>query len=204
MMKRTAKICLLTALVFGSLGFVPSTSFAGLLPVNVSSSMEGSDFRYNYGVVLTSDSNLNTGDYFTIFDFAGLKPMTSTQPMGWMFSSASTGGNPAQTVPNDDPMLQNLTWTYTGAQLTGQVGLGTFSAVSTNAPSDTRGNFASQTHSSATGSAEKNVTDTLTPSTTMMVDPVDPVPPGVPEPATIALFGIGLPFAVRYLRGKKK
>lgn len=203
MMNRTAKICVLTAMVFASLGLVTSKSYAGLLPVNVSSSSEGTDFRYNYGVVLTSDSKLNNGDFFTIFDFAGLKPMSSTQPMGWTFSSGPTGGNPAQTVPNDDAMLPNLTWTYSGPQLSGQVGLGTFSAVSNFAPSDTRGDFASQTHSSATGSAEKNVTDTLTPLvvTTM---PVDPVPPGVPEPSTIALLGIGLPFAVRYFRGKKK
>ena len=39
-----------------------------MLPVSATVPDSG-NFRYTYGLVLTSDSTLKTGDYFTIYDF---------------------------------------------------------------------------------------------------------------------------------------
>ena len=46
---------------------------AGLIPVNVSITPDGGNFRWTYSVVLPTDMKLQAGNYFTIYDFAGYK-----------------------------------------------------------------------------------------------------------------------------------
>jgi hypothetical protein len=165
---------------------------AGLLPV--ASSMNANNngtYTYTYGVVLTSDSTLKTGDYFTVFDFQGLVPNTNVQPAGWNLS-VSNSGTPPGVVVKVDPTLPNLTWTYSGSQpLTGQLGLGNFSVISTNPEGQTSLTFAGLTHRQIDGQSESNVTITSGPGAGAGA-------PGVPEPATLALLGIGLPLFGAY------
>ncbi len=160
-----------------------NTSRAGLLPVNATVTQDGSNYRWSYGVVLTSDSILRTGDFFTVYDFQGLVPDSSSQPEGFAFSTSKVGPTPSGTVPSDDPGIDNITWTYTGADTqVGQTGLGNFMAQSVYYVQGD-GVFAARTHRQVDGKADANITETDIP-----------VPdPGVPEPASLALAAIGLP-----------
>ncbi len=164
---------------------------AGLLPVSATPTLQqDGNTRYTYGVVLTSDSTLKTGDYFTIYDFAGLVPQSNVQPANFTLSVSNVGRTPPGTVPANDATLPDLTWTYTGAAtLIGQTGLNNFSVVSTNAPSQTTTEFTALTHRQIDGQPDSNITETLVPGSGSAITT------GVPEPATLALFAIGLPFA---------
>jgi hypothetical protein len=90
----------------------------------------GGGFTWNYGVNVTVDQMVTTGDFFTIYDFGNFKAGSNLQPMGWTFSSSLTGATPGRVLPTDDPSLMNLTWIYTGATpISGAAVIGNFSVV---------------------------------------------------------------------------
>jgi len=90
----------------------------------------GSNFTWNYSANVTVDQNVQTGDFFTIYDFGNFISGSNIQPAGWTFSSALTGKNPSLVTPTDSPSILNLTWTYNGAAtINGSAPLGTFSIV---------------------------------------------------------------------------
>ncbi|PYL85907.1 MAG: hypothetical protein DMF17_07120 [Verrucomicrobia bacterium] len=92
----------------------------------------GGNFQINYTAVVTGDQRVEAGDFFTIYDFSGLVLNSAMMPPDWSFTSLLVGVTPSQTDPPDDPMIRNLTWTYTGATpIIGPAALGMFSAVST-------------------------------------------------------------------------
>src|SRR4051794_30067381 len=74
---------------------------AGLLPAGKNVATDGDNFRYTYGVILTSDCTLKTGDFFTVYDFQGFVPGTNVQPANFTFSIAKTGKTPPGTNPID-------------------------------------------------------------------------------------------------------
>jgi hypothetical protein len=87
-------------------------------------------FTWNYATNVTVDQMVNTGDYFTIYDFGTFNPGSNMQPAGWTFSSSLVGTTPALVNPTDNPSLLNLTWTYTGTTpINGSAALGDFSVV---------------------------------------------------------------------------
>jgi hypothetical protein len=180
--------------------FVASKAEAGLIPTNVSVTPDGSNFRWTYAVVVTTDVKVNPGDFFTIYDFGGLVPGPSTvaTPVGWSYTTSMVGPTPAGTSPADDPTLPNLTFTYSGtAPINGQMGLGNFMVDSTFGNATTS-DFTSITHRQVDGVSEANITSTNVP-----------VPGAVhqtPEPATLAMFSIGLPMlgVLRFLRNRRK
>lgn len=177
-------IGLLAALVlWAGLNVAPAN--AGLLPVAVSVVPDGDHYRYTYGVVLTSDSTLHTGDYFTVYDFAGYIEGSAASPDGFSAGTARSGATPNHIFPVDDPTLPNLTWTYNGPEIAvGQLGLGNFSAISEYG-STTTGFFVSLTHRQVDGRPEGNVTDTDIPI------PMGP-PCDTPEPTTLVLSALAL------------
>jgi len=169
---------------------------AGLLPIKVTVAPEADVHRWTYGVVLTSDSQLHTGDFFTIYDFAGYIPGSNVQPLQFDFSATFVGPTPGRIDATDSPDLMNLTWTYTGPDITnGQLGLGNFAANSSSGMT-TDGLFSAQTHRSVDGRIDSNITPTDVPV---------PSIPTIPEPTTMALVAIGLPLvgASRYFRRAK-
>ena len=104
-------------------GAVATPASAGLLPVSVSIQPEAGNFRWTYSVVLPTDMKLQAGNYFTIYDFGGYvagsggvtSPFPDDSAAGfWSFSVTKTGPTPDRLNPQDDPNVDNLTWTYNG------------------------------------------------------------------------------------------
>lgn len=181
--KRIARLFAAAVLAVAVVG---SDATAGLLPNSVTVTPEGGNFRWTYNIVLPTDMQLQSGNYFTIYDFNGYVPGGESAPAGWTFSASKVGPTPALLLPDDDANLWNLTWTYNGPTSNGQVGLGNFWAYSTGGQS-MEDFFTARTNRSSDGLFDDNITTTIVPkgSTTP--------PPGVPEPATLLLAGLGLP-----------
>jgi hypothetical protein len=158
---------------------------AGLLPVQVSVLPDGGNSRWTYAVVLPTDSQLQSGDYFTIYDFGGLVSGSAMAPTGWSVSIANLGTTPGLLNPTDDGSIPNLTFTYGGSTInTGQTGLGNFWADSAFSNA-TKSYFTARTHRTSDGQPDSNITETVVP--------VPIAPPSLPEPTTLALAVLGLP-----------
>ena len=92
---------------------------------------------------------VETGDFFTIYDFAGYIAGSATDVGDWKFSTANDGPDGIYQGPTDNPSLPNLTWTYQGTGLAqvenGSLLLGQFSA-RTSYAGETLGLYSSQDH----------------------------------------------------------
>jgi hypothetical protein len=102
---------------------------ADIIPTLSSVTGSAPTFTWNYSANVTVDETVNTGDFFTIYDFSSIVPTTTTQPAGWTFSTALVGPTAALTTPTDNASLWNITWTYGGAAIPGSAALGIFSVV---------------------------------------------------------------------------
>jgi hypothetical protein len=109
------------------LGLGTFAARADIIPTLDSVTGAGPTFTWNYTANVTVNQTINTGDFFTIYDFSSIMPTTTTQPSGWTFSTALVGPTPANVSPTDNPNLWNVTWTYSGAPIVGSAALGTFS-----------------------------------------------------------------------------
>jgi hypothetical protein len=195
------------------LGLSAGKAEAGLLPVSVTVQPEGGNFSWTYSVVLPTNMSLQSGAYFTIYDFAGYIPKsatvsaqysggpgsTSTSIGSWGVSVTNTGVTPPHLNPVVNPNYPSLTFTYTGPTIpSGQLTLGNFTAMSTYSGSTT-GYFTATNVRAVDGQTDANITSTLVPNPR-----TGGAPPGVPEPTTLALAGLGLPFLglARRLRRK--
>jgi PEP-CTERM motif len=170
----------------GMLAIQAATATAGLLPTGWSVTPEAGNFRWAYAIVLPTDSQLKTGDYFTIYDFNGYVQGTSVTPSAdWSFSVQNVGPTPPDVLPADDPTIPNLSWVYNGPTIdVGQIGLGNFMATSMYEDSTTSF-FTARTHRASDGKIDTNITTTEVPVPGQFNN--------VPEPATLALAALGLP-----------
>jgi hypothetical protein len=186
-MSRTAK----WLFVLAGLGILAAATpaRAGLIPAGVTVSADSGNFRFTYNVLLPSDYKIQSGDYFTIYDFNGLIGGSNQQPAGWTFSSALLGPVPHGVVPTDSSSVPNLTWTYNGPTITGDANLGNFSALS-SLSGKIYGDFASRDHEVNNGRSVSNITTTSIPSPN---SDTDNVVSHTPEPSSIALLALGVP-----------
>src|SRR3954470_21373895 len=115
-MTRTTRLALLTAALAL---FAAQPARAGLLPTSVTVAPEAGNFRWTYAVVLPTDTKLQSGDYFTVYDFGGMVAGTAAAPDGWTLSVSKVGPTPDRLNPQDDPTVSNLTWKYTGPAVIG-------------------------------------------------------------------------------------
>jgi hypothetical protein len=205
MIRRTWIACLFASAL--AVAGVAGRADAGLLPVSVTVQPEAGNFRWTYSVVLPTNMQLQSGSYFTIYDFAGYQPgsamVTAAGPATnysqyWTASSSMTGPTPSGLFPTDSATTPNVTFTYNGPTIpSGQLTLGNFVAVSTYGTTTT-GSFTAINPRAIDGIPDANLTSTLVPqggsSTTI----------GTPEPATLVLAGLGLPLVgfARVLRRK--
>jgi hypothetical protein len=92
---------------------------AGLIPSGLARSLEpgagGDLYRFRYSVQLNAGSTLNPGDYFTVYDFAGLIAGSPVAPQGWTVQLGMTGQTPPGATPLDDPNIENVTFAYRGS-----------------------------------------------------------------------------------------
>jgi hypothetical protein len=191
-----ARLMVAAAAVVGLAG---SSAQAGLLPTGVTVFPEAGNFRWQYAIVLPTDMKLQSSNYFTIYDFAGLVEGSVIAPdANWTVTVQNVGAIPPLLNPTDDPNIPNLLFTYNGPTIpAGQLGLGNFMATSVFSQK-AEVSFTAVTTRTSDGLRDSNITTTDAP--TGQLNPV----PGVPEPATLLLAGLGLPLlGLARLRKKK-
>ena len=191
-MKKLSVITLiaLAGLVSVRADIIPSFAFT--------SPGSGTNTVWNYSINITTDEQVTTGDFFTIYDFGPFIAGSNVQPTGWTFSSSLVTAPPANTNPPDNPGLANLTWTYTGATtITSGTHLGPFAVTQPTAtfqevPSTQQGFFAAKaTRNDGSNSKISNVGNV-------------PVPVPVPEPTTMTLLALaGAGSALKAIRRRK-
>jgi hypothetical protein len=193
----TLSLAALALCVSSNADIIPSLDSGN--PVN---NMDGT-FTFNYTVSLSNDERLdpvaasgatcppngNTqcnppGTFFTIYDVPGFVS-ANTAASGWETSVQLTGITPSLENPGDSG-LPNVTFTYTGAVVDGQVEISGFQIISTDGGMAV-GTYTSQATNNVAGSILSGTTDqqigsVVIPDTTG----------SVPEPVYLSLIGAGL------------
>jgi hypothetical protein len=171
-----------------------SATQAAMIPTLVGDPVPvaGGNYQWNYRASIGTDFRVKTGDFFTIYDFGAV--LGHSQPAGWTFSALPVGLDPIGVLPDDNPALLNVTFTYTGvSQVNGPQNFEPFSlTINSNAGSDFV-NYGSQ----ATRNGGINDGQFGSDYGTLR-GPASPIATPFPEPATLSLLAPA--FALRRRR----
>lgn len=174
-------MCLMLALM---LGLTATPANAGSILVNPLSVVDNvTHWTYTYSVDLTAFSQITLGTpaQFTLLDAEGYIPGSATVLPNWVFSSLNSGPIPPNVSPSDDPGIPNLTWTYTGALMTGPLHIGDVAFNSIYGPGGL-GEYVGRDRSTSGNNLPQSNYGQIEYS----------YPTSVPEPGTYALMGAGL------------
>jgi hypothetical protein len=143
---------------------------------------------YSYNVEVSAGSRVNTGDFFTIYDFNGYLAGTAFAPVDWAISEQLVGITPAGQLIVESASTINLTFTYTGAPtIFGPAfpvgGPDAFGADSKFTIPQVGGQYASQAHKNNPGLPDDN---------TFQSNQGFVVTPSIPESSSLALLLPGL------------
>jgi hypothetical protein len=181
-------------LLFAAISAISLAARADIIPTLSSVTGSSPNFTWNYSANVTVNQTVNTGDFFTIYDFGSIAPGFATmQPTGWTFSQALIGPTAAQTSPTDNPNILNLTWTYNGTTpIVGSAALGMFSVITS-------------TDQLKVGQFTAQATLNTGPNAGTKVSNVGTVSVPVPEPSTLfPIMSLCVAIGVdRFLRRRK-
>jgi hypothetical protein len=182
---RKLSILSVSILALSSLG-----SAAVLVTLNSGQPTGSGPFLWAYDAQLVAGTNggeLDSGDFFTIYDVGGISGASNASaPANWTITAQLTGIDPPTIVPPDNPAILNVTFQYTGPQILASgsnIDLatgGTFFVISSADNFSFTGFQASQSHTQPS-----HVEDSVSSAITV---------PGsaTPEPTTFLLVGAGL------------
>jgi len=209
-MKKLSAVCLLA--------LAPAVSMANIIPTGTTITGAPGDFTWTYNLQLSSDQDIIAGTapsanpvehahvagFLTIFDFVGYIGGSCAGPAGWACTAQNVGFTPDDVSPLDNLSIINLTWAYIGGpglpnRLSGGIAgldLGLFSA-HTNSELIGLVSYAARgvkNNGDSEGTVADNVGITRGPSAAALT---------VPEPASLALAGMGLLFIALKRRGNQ-
>lgn len=190
------------------LAVAPGITWANIIPTGTTITGAG-PFTWSYSLELSQDQNVNSGPapttavvphtnldvggFITIYNFAGYIAGSCVGPAGWTCSARKVGFTPDDVAPIDNAAIENITWVYTsGPTLLGQPdgqNLGLFSANSIYSQAHLVSYAARgiKNNGASIGTIADNVGNTRGPV-------------GLPEPASLALAGLGLMLMAGRLR----
>jgi hypothetical protein len=160
-------------------------------------------FDYTYSATLSSDEELDpsvSADFFTLYDFGAGTLVGTTGDLaksGWSFTLNTNETTSAQAeTPNNNPSIFDVRATYTGSALLGNSlsnssgNLGTFTLFTTNTGPEAvfLNDQDAQLQKYAPGTVTNDTTDANIASVAVPENGRSPVP----EPASLALLGMGV------------
>jgi len=178
------KMMFVMAMVAMLAGLTAAPANAGSILINPLSVVDNvTHWTYTYSVDLTAFSQITSGTpaQFTLLDAEGYIPGSATVLADWVFSSLNSGPIPPNVSPSDHPGVPNLTWTYTGALMTGPLHIGDVAFNSIYGPGGL-GEYVGRDRSSSGNNLPQSNYGQIDYS----------YPTSVPEPGTYALMGLGL------------
>jgi hypothetical protein len=176
---------------------------ADIIPVFNAATPSANGCEFSYNVEIPANSRVNTGDYFTIYDFNGYVAGSEFAPADWDISVQFTGIDvPSQAGITDSGSIENLTFTYVGAAtIFGPVspvgGVGAFGAESIMCEVQSSGQYAGSSHKQNPGHPDDN---TLQGNQGFLVTPA-----AIPEASSLMLLVPGLaPLGIMLRRRMRK
>jgi hypothetical protein len=192
---RQALPALLVLGAYSVLGPGLPRAVAEMIPSDVTVTKDGNNFTFSYSMKVLGTSQLQAGDYGVLYDVPGLQANTLQVPFGWSVSTSLIGPTPVQVHPDDNPHLLNIKFTYTNPAVISPgnttILIPGFSYQSTFGDIG-QADFASFTHldPDSTHPHGRQVSNV----TTVDVPKAVGGPEDLPEPATLVLLAMGLPF----------